>query len=200
MRNNHIDHLPKGLGDLPIIQLDLSNNRLGNSTSSDWDWVDRSRIKSSLQSMNLSGNEVSFANYNRFIINRIFLAQKPNKKIKMLIFTLFFKLTYFPYKLVKLRKLMMLTLKENRLTRIPFAIRRLKSLRTLNVADNQIKSLPRIFTRLSLDTLDVSGAEMFSPPFHPHEPTAEPFHSNRNIFPQPASLWQIAAKIVMIKT
>lgn len=59
MSNNHIDHLPKRLGDLPLVQLDLSNNRLGKSILNDWDWLDKQRIKSSLQNLNLSSNEVS---------------------------------------------------------------------------------------------------------------------------------------------
>lgn len=59
MSNNHIEHLPKRLGDLPLTQLDLSNNRLAKSNLGDWDWLDKQRIKSSLHSLNLSSNEVS---------------------------------------------------------------------------------------------------------------------------------------------
>ncbi|XP_031620701.1 leucine-rich repeat protein 1 [Contarinia nasturtii] len=162
MSNNHIEHLPKKLGDLPLVQMDLSNNRLGKSVFSDWDWIDKQRIKSSLQNLNLSGNE----------------------------------LRVFPYKLVKLRKLMVLTLKNNCLQHVPFSIRRLKSLRTLNLADNQFKSLPDVFSRISLDTLDVSGEEMFLSPFAisiaPHDPMAV-------ICRQPPTLWQLATKIVMTK-
>lgn len=61
MSNNHIDHLPNRLGDLPLVQLDLSNNRLGKSVLSDWDWLDKQRIKSSLQNLNLSNNDVSYS-------------------------------------------------------------------------------------------------------------------------------------------
>lgn len=106
------------------------------------------------------------------------------------------QLPFFPYKLVKLQKLVVLTLKDNQIPRVPFAIRRLKSLRTLNLADNQIKSLPNVFNRIGFETLDVSGAEMFAPPFP--EPDSELLPQN-TIAQQPASLWQIAAKIVMLK-
>lgn len=51
------------LGDLRLVQLDLSNNRLGKSNACDWDWLDRPSIKSSLQNLNLSENEVSFCFY-----------------------------------------------------------------------------------------------------------------------------------------
>ncbi|XP_055317818.1 leucine-rich repeat protein 1 isoform X2 [Sitodiplosis mosellana] len=152
MSNNNIEHLPKRLGDLPIVQLDLSNNRLGKSVLSDWDWLDKQRIKSSLQNFNLSNND-----------------------------------------------LMVLTLKANRLTRVPFAIRRLKTLRTLNLADNQIKSLPNVFSRMSFDTLDVSGDEMLTSPYHQHEPDSMPLAKSGDILRQPAALWQIAAMVVTRK-
>lgn len=59
MSNNCIEHLPKRLGDLRLIQLDLSQNKLSKSTHSDWDWLVQPSIKSSLQTLNLSDNEVS---------------------------------------------------------------------------------------------------------------------------------------------
>lgn len=111
---------------------------------------------------------------------------------------IYFQLTIFPYKLVKLEKLMVLTMKDNQIMHIPFAIRRLKSLRTLNLADNRIKSLPNVFNRMSFETLDVSGEEMFSPPFPEHEPISELLHRD-SFRQQPASLWQIAARTVMLK-
>lgn len=59
MSNNCIEHLPTRLGDLRLVQLDLSKNQLGKSIACDWDWLDRPSIKSSLQNLNLSENEVS---------------------------------------------------------------------------------------------------------------------------------------------
>lgn len=59
MSKNCIEHLPKRLGDIRLVQLDLSNNKLGGSTAFDWDWLDRPSIRSSLQTINLSDNEVS---------------------------------------------------------------------------------------------------------------------------------------------
>lgn len=94
---------------------------------------------------------------------------------------------------------MVLTLKGNRLTRIPFAIRRLKTLRTLNLADNQIKSLPNVFSRMTFDTLDVSGEEMLTPPYHLHEPDPVPLAKSGDILRQSAALWQIAAMIITTK-
>lgn len=61
MSNNCIEHLPKRLGDLRLVQLDLSANKLANTTLSDWDWLDGSSIKSTLQALNLSDNSVTYS-------------------------------------------------------------------------------------------------------------------------------------------
>lgn len=107
-----------------------------------------------------------------------------------------FQMTIFPYRLVRLRKLMVLTLKGNRLKRLPFAMRRLKSLRTLNVGDNQIKSLPNIFSRMTFETLDLSGPDMFTPPYDEAGPTQL---QSQPISGQPPQLWQLAAQTVIKK-
>lgn len=60
MSNNCIEHLPKRLGDLRLVQLDLSANKLANANSNDWDWLDGSSIKSTLQTLNLSDNSVKY--------------------------------------------------------------------------------------------------------------------------------------------
>lgn len=90
---------------------------------------------------------------------------------------------------------MVLILKGNRLKRLPFAMRRLKSLRTLNVADNQIKSLPNSFSRMTFETLDLSGPHMFTPPYD----EANPDQSSQPIFWQSSQLWQLAAQTVISK-
>lgn len=60
MSKNAIEKLPPGLGDLRLVQLDLSANQLANTLSRDWDWLDRSPIKSTLQTLNLSNNAVRY--------------------------------------------------------------------------------------------------------------------------------------------
>lgn len=59
MSDNCIEQLPKRLGDLPLVQLDLSMNRLFRTRSKDWEWIDRPTIRSTLQNLNLSSNKVS---------------------------------------------------------------------------------------------------------------------------------------------
>lgn len=92
---------------------------------------------------------------------------------------------------------MLLSLKGNRLPRIPFGIRRLRSLRTLNLADNQLKSLPNIISRMTFDTLDLSGSEMFTEPLNAHDLLR--MLMTEDIQRQPLNLWQIAANIVIMK-
>lgn len=93
---------------------------------------------------------------------------------------------------------MLLTLKGNRLPRIPFGIRRLKSMRTMNLADNQLKSLPNIISRMTFDTLDLSGAEMFTEPLNAHDQRSIMIMTGDTLR-QPSNLWQIAANIVIMK-
>lgn len=90
---------------------------------------------------------------------------------------------------------MVLILKGNRLKRLPFAMRRLKLLRTLNVADNQIKSLPSSFSRMTFETLDLSGPDMFTPPYD----EANTDQSSQPILWQCPQLWQLAAQTVISK-
>lgn len=186
MSNNCIAHLPPRLGDLRLVQLDLSNNQLGNAVASDWDWLNRPNIKSSLQNLNLSSNQVSPFPPNPNTFNSLGAHFS-------------FQLTYFPCTIVKLHRLVVLTLKLNQLCRIPFGIRRLKYLRTLNLERNRIKSLPNVMSRMSFETLDLSGEEMFKPPFYPHERATRLLSRASDILQQPAALWQIAAQVVMLK-
>lgn len=182
LTDNHIEHIPKKLGDLPLVYLNLSKNRLGNSEPSDWDWILRPRINSSLQNLILSHNDVSFI----FIWLNFF---------HLVDFNVFFgfQLDIFPYKVVKLRKLVTLDLRNNSLQRIPFAIRRLQKLRILNLTDNRLITLPNVFNTMSFTILDVSGSEMFPRFLKPHA------HFDHPPVRQPHSLWQLAAKTMIIK-
>lgn len=59
MSNNCIESIPKRLGDMPLSSLDLSENRLGKSLmAKDWSWLDGRVLRSTLQTLNLSQNNV----------------------------------------------------------------------------------------------------------------------------------------------
>lgn len=163
LNNNCIARIPKRLGDMSLVELDLSQNSLGASrSSSDWSWAEGSSLRLSLQSLNLSDN----------------------------------KLTYFPYKLVKLGRLYGLKMDKNQISHVPFAIRRLKNLRDLSLANNQVSSLPSTFFGMKFDTLDLSGEEMLLENLKRHEVRQE---RTGPVERQPATLWQMAAQSVISK-
>lgn len=164
MSNNRIESIPKRLGELPLVQLNLSKNCLGKARYKDWLWLDNPAVKSSLQNIDFSENQ----------------------------------LNYFPLNLVKLQKLNTLKLNNNKITQLPFAIRRLNSLRVLSLADNQIETLPDVMARMSLETVDLSGENMFMNEsgyiIHSLPPP-----SFDGICQKPSKLWQLAAQVVIAK-
>lgn len=164
MANNRIESIPKRLGELSLVQLNLSKNCLGKARYKDWLWIGNPAIKSSLQIVDFSENQLS----------------------------------YFPLDLVKLQNLNTLKLNNNKITQLPFAIRRLHSLRVLLLADNNIETLPDIMTRMSFETVDLSGENMFlNGPGHIIHPLPQP--SFDGIFQEPSKLWQLAAQVVIAK-
>lgn len=59
MSKNSIESIPKRLGDMPLIHLDLSENCLGKSSfAKNWSWLDGRVLRSTLQILNLSHNNV----------------------------------------------------------------------------------------------------------------------------------------------
>lgn len=164
MSNNRIESIPKRLGELPLVRLNLSKNCLRKARYKDWLWIENATIKSTLQYIDLSENQLG----------------------------------YFPLDLVKLQKLNTLKLNNNKITQLPFAIRRLHSLRELLLADNHIETLPDVMTRMSLETVDLSGDTMFlNGPGYIAHPLPPP--SFDGIFQEPSKLWQLAAQVVITK-
>lgn len=173
---------------MPLTSIDLSENRLWKSSfAKDWNWLDGRVLRSTLQHLNLSQNNVSID------IRPSQCTQLRERSISACLFP--FQLIYFPYKLVKLSNLTELKLKNNRLTRIPFAIRRMRSLRNLSLADNRFDSLPNSVTCMRFDTFDVSGSEMFAKKML----TAQLVDRSTDALRQPKSLLYLAANVVIRK-
>lgn len=170
---------------MPLNSLDFSENCLGKSMmAKDWSWLDGRVLRSTLQTLNLSQNNVCC------------IALHIGLDIVIWIFiwirSISFQLTHFPYKLVKLCNLTELRLKNNELTRIPFAIRRMKSLRNFILANNRFDSLPNSITLLTFETFDVSGPNMFAKRMS----TVQLVDRATDALRQPKSLLYVAANMV----
>lgn len=64
--------------------------------------------------------------------------------------------------LSKLERLTVLKLNNNHIKRIPYSIRRMKNLRFFHFANNELASVPSTMARMTFDTIDFSGLNMFS--------------------------------------
>lgn len=158
LSENCISEIPKELGSLSLVDIDLSSNLLGDcKSSSAWDWLERKPLCNTLTKLILSNN----------------------------------KLSYFPYKIIKLNSIVNLQVNNNNIKKIPFGIRRLKTLRFLHLSSNKLESLPQTISHLRLGTLDVWGNK-FQPKM---ENNAQMFFRNREVNP----LWEIAARLVYDK-
>lgn len=60
LSDNVIKEIPKQLGELQLVEIDLSKNSLSEMTGSkQWLWLEGRILQASLVSLNLSGNNVS---------------------------------------------------------------------------------------------------------------------------------------------
>lgn len=59
LSNNCIEIVPNRLGEMALVELDLSQNHLHKSvTFNSWSWMDGTILRATLQSLNLSNNKV----------------------------------------------------------------------------------------------------------------------------------------------
>lgn len=57
MSDNDITEVPKQLGQMPLVTVDFSQNRLGESAAK-WQWLEQEPLQWTLTQLNLSGNKV----------------------------------------------------------------------------------------------------------------------------------------------
>lgn len=103
-------------------------------------------------------------------------------------------LMYFPYALVKLRRLAELNLSRNQIPKIPFAIRALRNLRNLDMSSNCLKSVPQALTVMRFEYLDLSGGS-----FLEEASTFPPDDLKVQSFQKPASMLELAGRVVKKK-
>lgn len=108
LNNNCIERVPAKLGDMSLIDLDLSQNNLGAATSaSAWNWAE-GRIKNTLQMLNLSSNQLQRFPYKVVKLRRLHTLSISDNSIETL-----------PFAFRRLRSLRVLNLADNALRVVP---------------------------------------------------------------------------------
>ncbi|KAI4497853.1 hypothetical protein M0802_006969 [Mischocyttarus mexicanus] len=120
---NQIKSLPKDLGKLPFLQeLNLSNNRL--SETSKWDWLEQDNIRNNLCLLDLTSNLLSRVPENIVNLNNL-----VNLKLGMN------SIVVLPQSMRKLTSLRYLDISNNRLQYLPGGLRKLQ-LSEINIYQN----------------------------------------------------------------
>ncbi|XP_058129425.1 leucine-rich repeat protein 1 [Anopheles ziemanni] len=123
LSNNCIKTLPKSLGQLRLVELDVSSNNLSDDG---WEWLLESNIQSSLQSLNISHNGLSYLPINVVYAQSLVTLTAENNSIRKL-----------PFAIWKLYRLRVISLAKNHINGIPETMRRMR-LEKLDLSDNQL--------------------------------------------------------------
>ncbi|XP_065088539.1 leucine-rich repeat protein 1 [Ochlerotatus camptorhynchus] len=123
LSNNCLEKIPKELGQMRLNEIDLSGNALHKDK---WEWIQQSAVQSSLQSLNISTNNLSYFPialiYSRVLI-RLDLRQNHIHKL--------------PFAVWKMSRLRFLNLANNQLGSVPESMIRMR-LDELDLSDNQL--------------------------------------------------------------
>ncbi|XP_055373134.1 leucine-rich repeat protein 1-like [Condylostylus longicornis] len=131
LSENSISKIPKELGKLKLTELDLSNNNLGeNESLKDWEWITNGNILSSLRSLNLSKNKLSYFPYNIVKLKNLITLKLNENNIRKL-----------PFAIRRLNNLKFLHLCSNKLESLPNSLNYIH-LDTLDVWNNNFLSQP----------------------------------------------------------
>lgn len=116
LSDNKFSKLPKDIGNIPLVDIDVSNNCLGESLDADnWNWLDSSTIKKSLQNLNLSNNKLKSFPYKLVKLNSLTTLKIDNNMISSI-----------PFGLRRLRSLRYLYLSTNKLVSLPESLNHLR--------------------------------------------------------------------------
>ncbi|KXJ68717.1 leucine-rich repeat protein 1 [Aedes albopictus] len=123
LSNNCLEKIPKELGQLRLNEIDLSGNALH---SHDWQWLLGSSLQSTLQSLNITGNNLSY-----FPTALIYAKQLVRLDLRTN------HIAKLPFAVWKMGRLRFLNLAGNRLGSVPESMARMK-LDELDLSDNQL--------------------------------------------------------------
>ncbi|XP_067215836.1 leucine-rich repeat-containing protein 40-like isoform X2 [Linepithema humile] len=154
MTSLRISSLPKEFGNLPLLELDLSNNDLGRSNQSAWEWLMQAPIRNSLRELNLSHNYITAIPLQIICLKNLHFLYLFKNKIK-----------FIPKEFGILSQLIVLNLMDNLLGTcqhstwewLEMPIRDNLSLRHLNICGNFLTEFPLQITCLkNLQSLNIS--------------------------------------------
>lgn len=131
MSNNRIESIPKRLGELALVQLNLSKNCLGKARYKDWLWIENPTIKASLQNIDFSENQLNYFPLDLVKLEKLNTLKLNNNKI-----------TQLPFAIRRLHSLRVLLLADNYIETLPDVMTRM-SLETVDLSgDNMFLNGP----------------------------------------------------------
>lgn len=123
LANNCIEKIPQALGQMRLTEIDLSGNALQNHQ---WEWLREHAIQSSLQSLNISSNNLTY-----FPTNLIYCRVLIRLDLQIN------HLQKLPFAVWKMSRLRILNLARNQLASIPESMTRMK-LDQLDLSENKL--------------------------------------------------------------
>ncbi|XP_055542857.1 leucine-rich repeat protein 1 [Wyeomyia smithii] len=140
LSKNCLEKLPNGLGQLGLTDLDLSVNALQNDK---WDWLKNPVIQSSLQSLNISENNLTYFPTNLIYTRALVRIDLQSNHIQKL-----------PFAVWRMSQLRFLNLAKNQLTAVPEFMSRMK-LDQVDLSENKLA--PDLLTVPDLRIANVVG-------------------------------------------
>uniref|UniRef100_A0A1Q3EVJ7 Putative leucine-rich repeat protein n=1 Tax=Culex tarsalis TaxID=7177 RepID=A0A1Q3EVJ7_CULTA len=123
LSNNCIEKIPPALGQMRLVEIDLAGNALQNHH---WEWLRESAIQSSLQSLNISSNNLTY-----FPSNLIYCRVLVRLEISIN------HLQKLPFAVWKMSRLRFLNLARNQLASVPESMTRMR-LDQLDLSENKL--------------------------------------------------------------
>lgn len=126
MSNNRIESIPKRLGELSLVQMNLSKNCLGKARYKDWLWIQNTTIQLSLQIIDFSENQLDYFPFDLVKLQKLNTLKLNNNKI-----------TQLPFAIRRLRSLRVLLLADNQIETLPNVMTRM-SLETIDLSGDDM--------------------------------------------------------------
>jgi LRR-repeat protein 1 len=152
LSNNQISKVHKSLGNLKLTQLIISNNKLGEGNIIDWQWLNGKNLQSSIQLINLSGNNLKGIPSTIACCENLVTLNLSSNDIEKI-----------PFAIRQLTKLRHLNLSHNKLSALPCTFKQLY-LSHVDLSGNQFPTSDEANNKLErsrwvLNQLGAAGAK-----------------------------------------